>query len=537
MAKHWITENPFNILGILAGVSDKDLAKRKAQISAYLTVGKEVTFPEDIPVAVAATERTAAAITTAFAAIDQYRDRALHGLFWFCDGGRVDGPALTHLRAGDLDKAKEIWGRVMNAGPLTSQTLSSATNHGALCFLEAGTTDQSAAALYLQGLDSYLKAFVHEDFPTHVARVGDEVVVKNMPELYRRWVDEFRKGVKGSIDMNEDFLKKIGAAIRSMPEDLALLFMEAFSGHLAAEVERSVEACSEKRQTNPDGALEPGHRLLEHSVPRLRSMKALLGSESMEFQHASDLVAEEVLQCAIDHYNRSDDRGAVDWTRLNVLMNGAVTHAIGHRLKARVTENKETLDENYKSREERGRRQKVKPLLDQVQAAMQQADRTSSTPGLLQGSTDRFGQVKSPFGLDDTDLVKAEALLSRCESLLMRLAVELGRANDLYLDVSSAVAHKALQLAIAAMNSNSPKAQFNLEQMPAFIGRTVKVMDRVKALDMVADLRKQVETNGRTLNNIAGNVRSAASRSNSSGCLGTFLAIGALVLLVVFLLN
>ncbi len=125
-------ENPFNVLGLLAGASEKDIAQRKAQINAYLSVGKEIAFPEDIPVAINGMQRTPQVVAASLASIDQYSKRALHGLFWFTDGGRADGPALAHLRAGDEEKARDIWYRVVSMGPLTPQTISSCSNLGTL---------------------------------------------------------------------------------------------------------------------------------------------------------------------------------------------------------------------------------------------------------------------------------------------------------------------------------------------------------------------------------------------------------------------
>ncbi|MBK8228913.1 MAG: hypothetical protein IPK70_17265 [Flavobacteriales bacterium] len=271
---NWITENPFNILGVLAGVSEKDLAKRKAQINAYLSVGKEVSFPEDIPASIAGMERTPEAVSLAFSALDQYGNRALHGLFWFCEGGRVDGPALAHLRTGDVEKAKDIWGRVVYAGPLTSQTLSSATNYGALCFLEAGMLNRPASSLYLEGLSVYLKAFTHEDFTAHIARIGDETVAKNIPVLLRKWVEHFRKGVSASMKVDESFLTKVGTVIKSLPGGIGDVFTAAFAGQHAAEVEKLVATCVAKRQTAPAKALEPGTVLIGHALTNLRSLKA-----------------------------------------------------------------------------------------------------------------------------------------------------------------------------------------------------------------------------------------------------------------------
>ncbi|MBK8341384.1 MAG: hypothetical protein IPK99_16010 [Flavobacteriales bacterium] len=88
-----IRRNPYNVLGLLAGVPEKEVAKRKAQINAYLNVGKEIAFPEDIPIAVEGLVRTKESVAQAIAEIDQYSKRAVHALYWFTEGGRADGPA------------------------------------------------------------------------------------------------------------------------------------------------------------------------------------------------------------------------------------------------------------------------------------------------------------------------------------------------------------------------------------------------------------------------------------------------------------
>lgn len=544
MALHWIAANPFNTLGLLAGVSDKELARRKAQFNAYLNVGKEVQFPEDLPAEYSGTIRTPEAVAQAFAALDKYSDRALHGLFWFSEAGRVDGPALAHLRAGDLQKAKDIWSRVVNAGALTAQTLSSATNHGALCFLEAGSRNGSAASLYIEGLGSYFKAFAHKEFPAHVARIADETVTKNMPDLLQSWFQLFRSGVAGSIKVDAAFLSSVATAIKTLPKDMGDVLSHAFASEHAAEVDRMVSSCCAKRKSDPAKSLGQGSTLLAAGSGHLRSLKAILGSGNVEVQQASDHFAEELLNCAIDHYNQNEENGVVDWAQLRKLMDAAVIYAQGQRLKARVTDNKKTLDGNFDNREQHAKDQRVQPLIAQIERALQMAGRTGTDEWA--SATDNssfFGRspiVRTPTRPPDL-IDKADALLTHCNLLLKQLRAEMGGGDEIYLNVSSAVANKALQLIIKNVNEIDSRS---FETMPILVvGRAKPLMDRLSLLDMVPPLRNNVEANAKTLDEMHRKLFDptplvrpirATSPSDNSGLLITVAIIVVVILLAVY---
>ena len=529
-----VRDNPFNVIGLPAGPSEKDLARRRSMVKAYLAAGKELSFPEDIPLAASGLVRDQAAMDKSFAAIEQYPKRALHGLFWFMDAGRVDGPALNNLRAGDVNKAESIWGRVVEAGGLTEGTLSSALNLGALELLKGERAGEYAQKEFLDALQNYSVAFTHDAFPQMVEKISDPSVAKDVSRLLRQWAEHFFNGLPSSARMDATFLRKVGAILGAFPDELRRTMAAPLTGAFTKAIEREVSACAAKREKDPRGALEPAW-ILNLEVPgQLKALGALVGTDHMEYQHLADQVAEELLDCAIDHFNQNDGAGKVDWERLRKLMKAVEGIAQGKRLLGRIKENARTLEENYKSREERARLGKVKVDLEAIQRALQRADTSASQSMFYKPVLSREFDIG---GID-----RAEELLTEVSGRIDRVKESLGEKDELYLNISTAIVNKALNATVETVN-NAQKlfggglGRLGIEELGQLIGRSLRIIARLDNMDMKAQMRGHLIKNSHALNDIQRSLRKASNSSGGSGCMVTALAVGVVLAVVSMLLT
>jgi len=484
-----VRENPYNVIGLPAGPSEKDLARRRSMVKAYLAAGKELSFPEDIPLAASGLVRDQAAMDKAFAAIEQYPKRALHGLFWFMDAGRVDGPALNHLRAGDAAKAREIWGRVVESGALTDGTLSSALNLGALHLLRAERGGDEWDRDFLQGLSCYLKAFDHEAFPELVERISDPSVAKDITGLLGRWSEAFVGALQPSARQDTLFLEELSELLGSVSDDLRRVVASPFSAGFAKDIERQVAACAAKREADHGQALAPAWAMWKVVPELLVAYKALVGEDDLEFQHVSDGFAGEILQCCIEHFNHNDKKGRVDWDKVRHLMKQVGQHAYKRLLRDRIRQNAQILEENFDTREQRQRIREVEPLLEGIQMELQRADR------------------------EGPSLEVARGLVDRCRPRLTKLKDALGADNELYLDVSSAVVDRAMQNMVALVNyAQQDGLQFTIQaRLKKIVPVAMTITGELDKFDMVHDLRVSFDNNHRTLRSIAGSLPSTSS--------------------------
>lgn len=105
-----IEQNPFRILGIAVNASTKDLAANKGKMR-LLDIGRDVTFPLDLPGLLPSATRTKETVATAERDINLPQDKVKYALFWFAQPSDPLGKLAyyDHLLQGDVAKAQELF--------------------------------------------------------------------------------------------------------------------------------------------------------------------------------------------------------------------------------------------------------------------------------------------------------------------------------------------------------------------------------------------------------------------------------------------
>jgi len=469
-----IASNPFNILGLLAGIPEKEIARRKAQINAYLNVGKELSFEEDIPLEV---DRTKESVAQAFAAIEQYSARALHGFFWFTEGSRADGPALAHLRAGDTDKARDIWCRVASLGELTEQSISCASNLGTLAMLTSEENMESFAT----GVDWKLKVIDSPLFPSFLERIGDAAVAKDILGFVRAWAEHLYAAVLPVHGGQPAAMRKLAACLDGVATGTASLVREPFEEHYSKQLERSVGQCAAKRKADKPNAHLAGRRLLTSSKPTTDAFKAFSGAKSMAYQHTADEVAEELLECAIAHWNAHQDDDSIDTKAAEQLVKHAKNLAQGSMLKARIADNWATMEEYIAEAPERQRTATIAPVINELKTLLDGADS------------------------DSDDLDDVERFIRSAQLGLGKMKLYLGEHDELYVSVSSAMVGKAQETLVRFVNETQKQAGFDITRrilLRAALAKALELQKRLGSMAMRPELRIQYDKNLSVLKNL-----------------------------------
>ncbi len=119
-----IHKNPFRIAGILSNATTKEIQKQKGKIRAYTRVGKEIKSDFDFQI-LGSIDRTEDSVNKAFSNVEQNQDKVNYALFWF-----MDDLGLQHLKAGNDEKALEIWEKVTTGKDVNSKNFSAFNNLG-----------------------------------------------------------------------------------------------------------------------------------------------------------------------------------------------------------------------------------------------------------------------------------------------------------------------------------------------------------------------------------------------------------------------
>src|SRR5690554_2578955 len=162
-----IHHNPYRIIGILANASAKEIQSRKAKVSAFARVGKEITSEYDFPF-LSSLQRSSTIIDKAFSDIEQNQNKVAHSLFWFINLNPIDNTAIQHLISGNKEKAIEIWEKLTDEKEVNAKNFSAFNNIGTLYLLE------NSKEKIKQGITAKIKLIESENFKDFVHTVADE---------------------------------------------------------------------------------------------------------------------------------------------------------------------------------------------------------------------------------------------------------------------------------------------------------------------------------------------------------------------------
>jgi hypothetical protein len=173
-----VLANPFRILGLPASATSREIARRVADLSVDIPLGRSPTFPLDQP-SWGAIQRTIQDIESAAAAVDDVEGRWLNGLFWFRSVDAIDELALESLSTGKAVQALRLWDQRIARGG--RDAMSCLLNRSVLQFALASASVDARTDRFRMALDGLGRALT--DYP--LAARGD-LPASRWPEMLRR---------------------------------------------------------------------------------------------------------------------------------------------------------------------------------------------------------------------------------------------------------------------------------------------------------------------------------------------------------------
>ena len=299
-----INQNPFCVLGISPTASEREIQKQVTKTTRFAEVGKQILFDTDFPF-LGELKRDKESISIASSAIEQPINRLLHSLFWFWNANHIDAAAFDNLSKDNTDKAIEIWEKVVKDGDVSLKNLSCLFNLKSLYVAQSLKDNSIDSKLFIQGvllagkflnhseLDSYTKQIVGE----HVNVSNEELEIKYITSIYST-VKPFLKKKNGIT--TDDFLSGFATFSKKSKEHISA----KFTGDPIKKIEDQINTTSELREQNPIEALSFGETLYKNTKSQLESLSKILGQEDLKYQMLANKLANEILQCGIDFFNK-----------------------------------------------------------------------------------------------------------------------------------------------------------------------------------------------------------------------------------------
>lgn len=499
-----IEDNPYRILGILAGASDRDILSRASRLKKYISAGhtpdNDLFFPALGPL-----KRTAQSVDTAAAKLSHNQDKAEAALFWFVKLGVIDEPAIDQLLENNIAEAEAAWARVAKNSDGVEVTLgnfSAYQNLSTLKLSQAFSGSEVNATALSDGILLKLKlldSILCKDFIAHVC---DANFKNNSLDLQSIFLNQTKREAEKRGFPAGQFIGILSGATFAAKG----AYLSDQGGTLVGAIEELIGETKVKRKSKPQNAHTEGKKLFEQTRDPLAQLRSMVESGDLKFTSASDKVALEILQCGIDYFNFYQENesvnpgpGAID------CLKKAISIAILKSTKDRCQETIETVQRWI---DEKPQRERMKVVFADVNNLLQVVEKYESA----------------------NTINAARQLLNSCRQYLANIRAHLGSTDELYLGASTRVGAQAFRMVVAEINSlqssisRTPQHQMQdlVHRLLNTVSSGLEILNTISGMDLLPDFRKGLNDNRSALqsmyNQLSQVTGSSSGSSSGGGC-------------------
>ncbi len=313
-----IDNNPYRYLGVYSNSPTKERVANKGKMNAFLKVGKQVSFPLDLPNLLSPIVRNMDSVADAESKLTLPVDQIRYAQFWWMNASPLDGIAFNHLFESNIDMAVSIWEKKDNVSSLQNRIVL------ALVKGRIASAINLAEALYTHYSDEFAQKVAGEGFASDTP-------------LWQMFCDT---------------LLDNGVKSQSVVDNITISEWKAYISQktvapLIDSITKAIAAAKASKGKGPAARLQAGQKLMADTKDSLLQLKQLLQTTDIRYQTVADKLATEILQCGIDYYNDSEDDDCA--TIAMTLQKYASTVAVGSMTKQRCKENVETLQKTIDS--------------------------------------------------------------------------------------------------------------------------------------------------------------------------------------------
>ncbi len=476
-----ITNNPFRVAGVLSNASARELARQKAKISAYANIGREVNSEFDFESLGNISRSDTELVENAFSSIEQNHNRVNHALFWFLNVNAFDNTAIEYLKAGNTEKATDIWEKVTEGRDINSKNFSSFNNLGTLKLLSEDKDDIKG------GIEAKVKLIESDLFKDFVHTVADETYVIAKDKQIELFIDALL------VHLNNEYSREETIELFENCNGSAQSYLvKKFADDPIYKIEKQIENSKETRKDHQNDIYHPGLDLYNNNKDDLSFLKKILGIDDLKYIMIADRLANEITQCGIDHFNNKKD--STDPSRESLmLLRYAAYIAVGSQIKDRIKDNKEGIEEWTK----------IKIIDSDIKAIVNLYNTTNEDDvkyPSLRNALNKTGSGRIP---------EAKRLIENAIPHLINVKTVLKENDESYINLSTSIVSKAQGYIIETINSSQLPSDLYSEIFSSLIKdlkirftEAWKVTMLIGSLDMSIGFRKSYNENKRTLKNI-----------------------------------
>jgi len=340
-----IRQNPYHVIGILAGANQRAIAKQRAKINAFQKVGKIIEFDSDLEFT-GNPDRSNDALKKAFSNIEINQNKLLNSLFWFTNNNHLDETALTYLQSGDLEKAEDIWEKITNGKDVSSKNFSAFNNLGTLKLATTFSNGSIDFENLKDGVRLKTDLIISGSFRNFCYLVADETYTVEQEKELETFINALLEETN-NLKISE--AKKIPALIGSVHSKLNTLVSSKLTDSPLHNIERKIEQTRKKRPKNPSEGLNLAKKLYRDTKSDLNTLSEILEKSDLKYKVLADKLAKELLQCGIDYFIDLQKKvESINNQQIDEVVDAftyAQNVAVGNQTNERIKENIDALTE------------------------------------------------------------------------------------------------------------------------------------------------------------------------------------------------
>ena len=421
-----IKQNPFRILGLTGNATERELQKQISIIKRYAEVGKSKSFEYDFEF-IGDFTRSFDDIQQASNKIEQAHKKLLYSLFWFVKNNQFDEIAFRNLKENQVEKAKEIWNKTLKE-EITSRNYSSYQNLSTL-YIALSTIggqielQQLQAGISLKG--NLINSESIKDFSKLVTGNG---LTNGTIDLNKKFVDEVIELLKPYLNKRNGIsTNELISLFNTFPISIRKYVSAKFTEVPISSIENKIEKTIKKRKDNPKDADEYGEELYKSTKNDITLLKKLMGNSNVQFQMIANKLANEILQCSIDFFNKHrEENGDFDPGNdaLKIIKYAKLIVSSG-QTKDRISENESVIQKWVNDKPKREKIKRVKNILGQIDNDI---DKMSRLIDAKKSTSNPFGSWNR--GIGNIDMLmrelrfsteKSESKINSLDSILIGL--------------------------------------------------------------------------------------------------------------------
>lgn len=466
-----LVNNPYRILGLLGGASERTIRRNISKIEAYTRVGKKITFETDLDF-LTPLQRNEDKISNSKALLEQNDNRLFYSLFWFVSSNHIDETAINHLKSGNIEKAFDIWNKVTSDGKMTPYNVSAWNNSGTLNLI-MGIYNNNRSQI-VSGIKSKIKLLGSESAIDYATMVTDKTYQYETNKHLVKYIKLIQsyKTVENNPLNNIEF-GEYGDAI---PEEVISSLVE----NPISSIDHIIEKTRKNSTTDPSKGYDAGIQLIRDSEKYLKKLVEILDVRDYRYIAMRNGIAKEASLCAMDYYKYCCDNGEFKG-------NNKVTYLLDEASKLALDDEIIKKNDDYIENIKEG--EKYQPIVNEMNSIYEKIDEIARYKSI--------SNIRTGYTIQD-----AKDIYNHCEPLLLTIKNKMGGNNSIYLKISDDVLLITQNILVEYYNDAFKRFDYmeiTPQRLAIIIYDVYDMMLQLDTLDMSSEARGKYIQNRNTI--------------------------------------